>query len=98
MPVECIKQQGGKVLCKFSGRMDTKRCLEAEKELMESIDCARNIVFDLDAVEYIDSSFLRICGKAYYKVDAGNFSIINVTPTVRKIFKMTGLAERLNLN
>lgn len=98
MPVECIKKQEGKVVCKFSGYMDTKTCLEVERDVMNSVESARSIVFDLDGVEYIDSTFLRLCGKAYYKVNAGDFSIINVTPAVKKIFKIAGLAERLNLN
>ena len=98
MPVECIKQQGGKVVCKFSGRMDTTKCLEAERDVMRSIECARSVVFDLDGVEYIASSFLRLCGKASHKVSSGNFSLINVNPAVRKVFTIAGLAERLNLN
>jgi len=97
MSVECIKQQDGEVICKFSDHIDIKECLEVEKEVMGSIECAKNIIFDLEGIEYIDSLFLRLCGKAYYKVNAGNFSIINVTPAVRKIFKIAGLAEKLNL-
>lgn len=97
MSVECIKQPEGRVLCKFSGHIDTRKCLESERDVVSSIECARSIIFDLDGVEYIDSSFLRLCGKAYYKVNAGNFSIINVAPAVKKIFKIAGLAERLNL-
>ena len=98
MSVECIKHQDGEVVCKFSDRIDINECQEVEKDVMSSIECARNIIFDLDGVEYIDSSFLRLCGKAYYKANAGNFSIINVTPDVKKIFKIAGLAEKLNLN
>jgi len=97
MSVECSRLNNGKIVCKFLGRMDTTRCVEAEKIVMDSIDAAEVIVFDLDGVEYIASSFLRLCGKASHKVVDGNFSIVNVTPSVKKVFKIAGLAERLNL-
>ena len=97
MSVECSRLNNGKIVCKFLGRMDTTRCVEAEKIVMDFIDAAETIVFDLDGVEYIASSFLRLCGKASHKVVDGNFSIVNVTPSVKKVFKIAGLAERLNL-
>ncbi len=98
MPVECSKHPDGKIICKFIGRMDTTKCTDAEKEVMGKIDGADNVIFDLDGVEYIASSFLRLCGKASHKVSTGKFSIVNVTPAVKKVFKIAGLAERLNLN
>ena len=98
MSVECSKHIDGKIVCKFTGRMDTTRCTDAEKEVMGAIDGAEKIVFDLDGVEYIASSFLRLCGKASHKVNAGNFSIVNVTPSIKKVFKIAGLTEILNLS
>ena len=97
MAVKCIKDQAGAIVCTFSGRMDTTQCLEAERDVMKSIEGAEKIVFNLYGVEYIASSFLRLCGKASHKVNAGNFSIIKTTPDVRKVFKIAGLTERLNL-
>ena len=87
----------GEVRCVFSGRMDTTQCLEAERDVMHSIEGARQIVFDLKDVDYIASSFLRLCGKASYRVGSGNFSIVNADIEVRKIFSVAGLAERLNV-
>lgn len=98
MSVECLKHADGKIVCKFLGKMDTSKCADAEKEVMKTIDGAEKIVFDLDGIEYIASSFLRLCGKASHKVNPGNFSIINVTSSVKKVFKIAGLSERLNLN
>jgi len=98
MSVECSKYESGVVVCNFSARMDTTKCLEAEKDVMKAIEGVEKIVFNLEGVEYIASSFLRLCGKASNKVNAGNFSIINVAPSVKKVFKIAGLAERLNLN
>ena len=98
MVIGCTNQEGGRTVCTFSERMDTTQCLEAEKELMEIVENAEKLVFDLNGVEYIASSFLRLCGKASHKVNTENFSIINVHPAVKKVFVIAGLAERLNLN
>ncbi|HBM16209.1 MAG TPA: hypothetical protein DD381_07720 [Lentisphaeria bacterium] len=97
MSVECTRHHNGKVVCKFLGRIDTTKCIDAEKVVMESIEGAEVIVFDLDGVEYVASSFLRLCGKASHKVDTNNFSIVNVVPSVKKVFKVSGLSEKLNV-
>jgi len=97
MAIECTKDCAGKIVCKFVNRMDTAMCMEAEKEVMKSIEGASAVTFDLAGVEYIASSFLRLCGKASHKVTSDKFSIINVSPAVKKVFKIAGLAERLNL-
>lgn len=97
MAIRCTEQEKGKVVCIFSGVIDTTQCLEAEREVMKVVEDAKKIVFDLKGVEYIASSFLRLCGKASHKVNAENFSIINATPAVEKVFTVAGLTERLNL-
>ncbi len=98
MSLKCSKYAGGKVECKFSERMDTTQCINVEQQLMENIKGAEVIIFDLDGVEYIASSFLRLCSKASHIVRSENFSVINVTPPVKKVFKIAGLAEALNLS
>ena len=96
MSVQCNKV-GAKVICSFESRMDTVKCMEAEKIVLVHIADAAEVVFDLVDVDYIASSFLRLCGKSSNRVKAGNFSIINVKPAVKKVFKIAGLAERLNI-
>lgn len=98
MPVECTRHGDGKVVCKFLGRMDTAKCMEIEKKVIDSIAGASKVAFDLDGIDYIASAFLRLCIKASHSVNPGNFSVINVTPAVKKVFKIAGLAEILNLN
>ena len=81
----------------FQNRMDTVKCMESEKEVIENIKDSDTVVFNMEGVEYIASSFLRLCGRAANIVDAGNFSIINVVPSVKKVFKIAGLVDRLNI-
>jgi anti-anti-sigma factor len=86
-----------KLIFVFDGRMDTIKCMNAEKEVIDSIQESDIIVFDLKNVDYIASSFLRLCGRASNTVAPGKFSIINLTPPVKKVFKIAGLADRLNI-
>ena len=97
MPVEITRQGDGKLVCKFLGRMDTAHCMETEKKVIESIESASKVIYDLEGVDYIASAFLRLCIKTSQTVNQGNFSIINVTPVIKKVFKIAGLAEELNL-
>jgi len=86
----------------FSGRMDalavTKLTTMIEAETgMNEAGPDYKIVFDLNEVEYIASSFIRIC--VFYAKQAGhdNFSMINCQPFVKKTFKISGLDEALNI-
>ncbi|HJO95166.1 MAG TPA: STAS domain-containing protein [Victivallales bacterium] len=86
-----------KTVLKFDKRMDSTKCMDAEDKIMTEIEGANEIVFDLNGVEYIASSFLRLCGKVSYKVGTENFSITNVEPSVKKVFKIAGLDKKLNI-
>ncbi len=88
---------------KFSGRMDTL----AVTKITEMIDAEpmlniRNpgdrIVFDLEEVDYMASSFIRICVNQAKLAGAGHFSIANCQPFVKKTFKISGLDELLNIS
>ncbi|MCX7019304.1 MAG: STAS domain-containing protein [bacterium] len=56
------------------------------------------IVFDLSRVDYVASGFIRLCGIAAKSVPAGNFSIRNTRPAVKKVFVMAGLDHVLNVS
>lgn len=90
-----------KLKCIFSGRLDTLNSMEAESTILTNLSENNNIkaiVFDLNDVDYIASYFLRLCSVAVDKVDnRENFSIINASPNVYKVFKMAGLCEHLNI-
>ena len=47
MPVEITRQGDGKLVCKFLGRMDTAHCMETEKKVIESIESASKVIYDL---------------------------------------------------
>jgi anti-anti-sigma factor len=86
------------VVCTFSKKMDTTECLKTETEILKKISDTEKIIFDMNGVEYIASSFLRICRKAAGKVEDGNFTIINTASQISKIFRIAGLSDILNVS
>ena len=86
----------------FYGRMDTiatekvNSALPASSEIT-NVDQAWKLKFDLAEVDYIASSFIRICVSHAKMAGPGNFSIMNCQPFVKKTFKITGLDDLLNI-
>ena len=89
---------GEKIVCSFTERMDTGVCMKCEEELYEKIrESKRPVVFDLGKVDYVASMFLRICMCVFNEAGDGNFSIINVRPNVKKVFKISGLDRGITI-
>lgn len=87
-----------KLTCHFEDRLDTLQCQAAEKEIFEKIrGVGTPIVFDLERVAYIASSFLRICIRACKEVGAERFSLIHVCPEIKKVFKIAGFDRQINI-
>jgi anti-anti-sigma factor len=56
------------------------------------------LVFDLRDVNYISSSFIRICVNTAKQIQKGKFSIIHCDPFIKKTFKIAGLDDLLNIS
>jgi anti-anti-sigma factor len=96
--VNFITTDEGNLICSFTGSLNSDVCMKLTGELSAKISETRGkVVFDLKGVDYIASSFLRICQKFYKEVGSGNFSIINVSPAVKKVFKMTGFEQIMDI-
>jgi anti-anti-sigma factor len=82
----------GKLIVSFSCKMDTAQCQAIEKELADQIKSQTGpVVFDLRGVDFVSSMFLRLCIKVIKERGQGNFSVINVEPLIKKVFKIAGL-------
>ena len=85
------KIDDGKLLCSFAERMDTNTCIECEEELFETIGNSNvPVLFDLTDVDYVSSAFLRLCLRVSRQVKPENFSVVNVRPNIKKVFKIAG--------
>lgn len=96
----------GLIACALEPRMATAEstsfsaAIEAQLSAIAQAgqDIAKTrIVFDMSAVEYVSSAFLRICVVLAKTVGKENFSIERTSPTVNKIFKMAGFDDLLNV-
>jgi anti-anti-sigma factor len=56
------------------------------------------IVFNLKDINFISSSFIRICMGTAKQVPPGNFCITNCDPFIKKTFKIAGLDGLLNVS
>ena len=74
--------------CRFTGRLTTEISSEIFMELTKKIDELKSghniqdelkIVFDMEEVDYLSSSFLRACFMASKNTGKNYFSIINTT-------------------
>jgi len=88
-----------KTIFTFVPKLDTATCFNRENELLKAIDDRKSIVvFDLSGVEYISSCFLRICIMMAKDIGASNFRIINTTPNVKKVFKIAGFDQMIEIS
>ena len=90
--------------CCFTGRLDTNVSLALWDQLNDRISALKGgndpelltddkIVFDMQGVDYIASSFIRIRINAAKQVQKGNFSIIHCDPFLKKTFQIAGLGD-----
>ncbi len=86
----------------FVGRMDTLAVEKMNEVMSVNIPLSEGkskdkIIFDLRDVEYISSSFIRICVSIAKQAGQGQFSIVHCQPFVKKTFKISGLDDILNV-
>ncbi len=82
----------------FEACMDTATCVRIEPELQAFLaDGDGPVVFDLAGVKFISSAFLGLCVRTYQKICTCGFEIIHVEPTIKRVFKIAGLEELLNV-
>ncbi len=83
------------VICHLSGRLDTIVSQNVEPEINNSIDKGKKLIFDFSQVDYISSTFLRICLMKYKEFGSENFWIRHPKPDVKKVFMIAGLDRLL---
>lgn len=83
---------GDKLVCEFSCRMDTENCNAVSNELLERAGKSTlPVVFDMRSVDYVASAFLGLCAGIVKKIGKDKFSLVNIHPNVKKVFKIAKL-------
>lgn len=98
-------QENNSILCAFSGKLDTNFTIEAEPKIETHFADSQHkspgkslmLIFDFKQVDFVTSSFIRICVKYSKRVGKENFSIIHTNPLIKKTFKIAGLDGELNV-
>jgi anti-anti-sigma factor len=93
------RNENNNLIFSFPERLDTIKCREIESELFRKMDEESNlpVVFDMKDVVYISSSFLRIILQAFKKATAQKFDLINITPDIKKVLKMSGFDKSIKI-
>jgi anti-anti-sigma factor len=78
--------------CVLSGRLDTERCGQLHEPVLDRIRASgKPAIFDLAAVTFVASAFLRLCIMASRVVGTGTLSLTHTEPSIKKVFKIAGL-------
>ncbi len=94
------------LVCTFSGHISGEFCEDLATNIDQRLTQIKEnrtdpdqlqVIFDLAEVSYIASSYIRICMSTAKKIKAGNFSIVNCNPFIKKTFKIVGLDDVLNV-
>ena len=89
------ERDGENLTVKISGKLDTNSANAANKEILSMLDGVKNLMFDLNGLEYISSAGLRILIAAMKKIRAqgGTMTLKNVSEQVKEVLEMTGFAQ-----
>ncbi len=76
----------------FKGSMSSDRCDQVGPDIRARLAEPREpVVFDLNDVDFVGSSFLGLCIYAHRQAGDHGFRLINVCPMVKRVFKIAGL-------
>ncbi len=87
--------EGNTVTLQLSGRIDTDTAALLDDEIAAMPDMITNLVMDMDDLEYVASSGLRVLLMAskIMRTRGGDCTMVNVPDLIMEVFEMTGLDE-----
>ena len=97
MEIKQIKE-GEKLTLKVEGRIDTTTAPELFDVFQKSIAGVKELVIDLEKVDYVSSAGLRFFLSAQKTMQVqGKMVLKNVTEEVMNVFELTGFNEILTI-
>jgi anti-sigma B factor antagonist len=100
MDVIKVIHEQDRIVVHLFGRLDTASSMEAEKKISEIAEVEKfPVVMDCKELQYISSSGLRLFLMMLKKgkVNKQPFTVSNVSPTIKEIFKITGFLNILKI-
>ncbi len=90
--------EGTSLTVKLEGRLDTTTSPQLEGELGSKLDGVKDLVFDLEKLEYISSAGLRVLLSAQKLMNnQGSMVVKNSIEEIREIFDVTGFSDILTI-
>ena len=87
-----------KVTLTVSGRLDTTTAPELEAALDEVLENTKELVFNLENLEYISSAGLRVILKAQKSMNTkGSMKLTGVNDSIMEVFDITGFLDILTI-
>ena len=91
-----IKKNETETIIEIVGRLDTITAPALDKTINEDIGDTKNLVLDVNGMEYISSAGLRVLLSAQKKMQKiGSMKVTGVCAEVMEVFEMTGFADIL---
>ncbi len=93
-----IKKKVEETIIEIVGRLDTITAPALDKTINEDIGDTKNLVLDVNNMEYISSAGLRVLLAAQKKMQKiGSMKVVNVCEEVMEVFEITGFADILTI-
>ena len=91
--------RGGWCLVSVRGRADAESADALEAALLAAVEKCGRVAADLSALDYVSSAGLRAFIQTARAAEArqGEFAICRLTPSVQRVFEMSGLQQILRL-
>ena len=87
-----------KVTLTVSGRLDTTTAPEIEAALDEVLENTKELIFNLENLEYISSAGLRVILKAQKSMNTkGSMKLTCVNDSIMEVFDITGFLDILTI-
>jgi anti-sigma B factor antagonist len=88
--------EGAHIRLALSGELDLSNASTLEASLDGAIASGKQVLVDLDGLEFIDSTGLALIVRMLGRSDAERFSFVpSKSPGVKRVLNLTGLDERM---
>ena len=93
-----LKQEDTKLIVNGEGELDVRTSPEFEQALLPALGGVKELVIDLEGLEYISSAGLRVLLSLHKSMlHKGEMILLNVNQDLMGIFEVTGFVEILNI-
>lgn len=96
------QKTGARLVVKAEGRIDTMTAAEYGTKINDNLDDSNNeikeLILDFANIDYISSIGLRVILELQKRMNnQGSMKLINVVPSVKEVFEMTGFTNILTI-